>query len=167
MLTRAAHAAKHVRYAARGRRRPADGRASGGTAVTDFAAVDAWLDAHLDDSLDELARLVAQPSVGAQNLGLEECAGLVAGMLRRRGFAVEVMASGGAPVVVADRDGRSARRLLFYNHYDVQPPEPLELWDSPPFEAVIRDGRVFGRGVSDDKGHLVARLFALDALLAT
>jgi len=135
--------------------------------VTDFAAVDAWLEAHLDDSLDELARLVAQPSVGAQNLGIIECAGLVAGMLQRRGFEVEVVKTGGAPVVVAERAGRSARRLLFYNHYDVQPPEPLELWDSPPFEAVIRDGRMFGRGISDDKGHLVARLFAIDALLAT
>jgi acetylornithine deacetylase/succinyl-diaminopimelate desuccinylase-like protein len=134
--------------------------------MTDFAAVDAWLAAHLDDSLTELARLVAQPSVGAQNLGIEKCAALVAEFLRRRGFDVEVKPSGGAPVVLAERAGRSARRLLFYNHYDVQPPEPLELWDSPPFQAVIRDGRMFGRGISDDKGHLVARLFALDALLA-
>jgi acetylornithine deacetylase/succinyl-diaminopimelate desuccinylase-like protein len=55
---------------------------------------------------------------------------------------------------------------LIYNHYDVQPPEPLELWESPPFEPQIRDGKMYGRGVSDDKGHLVARLFALDALLA-
>lgn len=134
--------------------------------MTDFASVDAWLAAHLDDSLTELARLVAQPSVGAQNLGIEKCAALVAEFLRRRGFDVEVKPSGGAPVVLAERAGRSARRLLFYNHYDVQPPEPLELWDSPPFQAVIRDGRMFGRGISDDKGHLVARLFALDALLA-
>ncbi|MCK4977938.1 MAG: M20/M25/M40 family metallo-hydrolase, partial [Anaerolineales bacterium] len=53
----------------------------------------------------------------------------------------------------------------FYNHYDVQPPEPLELWDSPPFEPVIRDGKLFGRGVSDDKGHITSRLIAIDALL--
>jgi acetylornithine deacetylase/succinyl-diaminopimelate desuccinylase-like protein len=134
--------------------------------VTDFAAVDAWLEAHLDESLAELGRLVSQPSVGAQNLGMQECAALVSAMLGRRGFDVEVMPSGGAPVVVAERGGRSGRRLLFYNHYDVQPAEPFELWDSPPFEPAIRDGRMYGRGVSDDKGHLVARLFALDALLA-
>ena len=129
-------------------------------------AVDAWLDAHLDASIAELSRLVAQPSVGAQDLGIPECAALVAGMLGRRGFAAEVVPSGGAPVVIAERRGRSDRTLLFYNHYDVQPPEPLDEWDSPPFEPALRDGKLYGRGVSDDKGHLVARLFAIDALLA-
>ena len=130
-------------------------------------AVDAWLDAHLDASLDELATLVAVPSVGAQNRGLDEGAALVAGLLRRRGFTAEVAASGGAPVVVAERRGTGARTLLFYNHYDVQPAEPLDEWESPPFTATRRDGKVYGRGISDDKGHLVARLFAIDALLAT
>jgi acetylornithine deacetylase/succinyl-diaminopimelate desuccinylase-like protein len=128
--------------------------------------VDAWLDAHLAESIDELSRLVAVPSVGAQNLGLDECAALVAEMLGRRGFAAEVLPSGGAPVVLGERRGRSARTLLFYNHYDVQPPEPLAEWESPPFTAALRDGKLYGRGVSDDKGHLVARLFAIDALLA-
>jgi acetylornithine deacetylase/succinyl-diaminopimelate desuccinylase-like protein len=75
------------------------------------------------------------------------------------------MPTAGAPVVFAERKGRSGKTLLIYNHYDVQPPEPLELWDSPPFEPQLRDGKLYGRGVSDDKGHLVARLFALDALL--
>jgi acetylornithine deacetylase/succinyl-diaminopimelate desuccinylase-like protein len=69
-------------------------------------------------------------------------------------------------VVLGERAGRSDRTLLIYNHYDVQPPEPLELWTSPPFEPTRRDGKLFGRGVSDDKGHLVARLLAIDALLA-
>ena len=130
-----------------------------------FERIDRWLNDHLEDSLAELGRLVAQPSVGAQNLGMRECAELVAAMLRKRGFAVEILPTGGAPVVFAERAGASDRTLLIYNHYDVQPPEPLELWDSPPFEPVRRDGRMYGRGVSDDKGHLVARLHALDALL--
>lgn len=134
--------------------------------MTDFAVVDRWLEAHLERSFDELARLVAQPSVGAQDLGLEACAELVAELLRRRGFAAEVVASGGAPVVVAERVGRSDRTLLFYNHYDVQPAEPLELWDSPPFELSRREGKLFARGVSDDKGHITSRLHALDALIA-
>ncbi len=128
--------------------------------------VDAWLDAHRDESIAELSRLVAVPSVGAQGRGLEEGAALVADMLRRRGFATQVLPSGGAPVVLAERSGTSPRTLLFYNHYDVQPAEPLEEWDSPPFEATVRDGKLYGRGASDDKGHLVARLFAIDALLA-
>lgn len=135
--------------------------------MSDYTRIDTYLESHLDASLQELARLVAQPSVAAQNWGLQECAALVAEMLRRRGFDVEVMPTDGAPVVLAERKGRSEKTLLFYNHYDVQPPEPLELWETPPFEPSIRDGKMYGRGVSDDKGHLVARLFAIDALLET
>src|SRR5205085_10612004 len=56
--------------------------------------------------------------------------------------------------------------MLLYNHYDVQPPEPLEQWDSPPFQAQVRDGRLYARGAKDDKGELVARLAAIDAPLA-
>ncbi len=87
-------------------------------------------------------------------------------MLSRRGFIVEILPTGGAPVVVADRKGQSDQTLLFYNHYDVQPAEPLELWVSPPFEPQLRGGKLYARGVSDDKGHLASRLFAIDALLA-
>jgi acetylornithine deacetylase/succinyl-diaminopimelate desuccinylase-like protein len=134
--------------------------------MTDYTKLDAYLETHMDESIAELSRLVAQPSVGAQNLGMQECAVLVAGMLRKRGFTAEVMPTDGAPVVFGERKGKSSKTLLFYCHYDVQPPEPLELWETPPFEPSLRNGRLFGRGVSDDKGHLVARLFAIDALLA-
>ncbi|MEX2143494.1 MAG: M20/M25/M40 family metallo-hydrolase, partial [Anaerolineales bacterium] len=134
--------------------------------MTDYAAVDHYLEKNLDKSLDELARLCAIPSIAAQNLGLDECAQLVASMLTQRGFKAEIMPSGGAPIVFAERKGARDKTLLFYNHYDVQPPEPLELWDSPPFEASRRNGVMYARGVSDDKGHFVSRLFALDALLA-
>jgi len=130
-------------------------------------SIDTYLETHLDESLAELSRLVAQPSVAAQNWGLVECASLVAEMLGKRGFTVEILSTGGAPVVFGQRNGASKKTLLFYNHYDVQPPEPLELWESPPFEPALRDGKLFGRGVSDDKGQLVSRLFAIDALLAT
>lgn len=129
------------------------------------AKIDAYLETHLDESIAELSKLCAQPSVAAQNWGLAECAGLVASMLERRGFAVQVLETGGAPVVFGERKGASEKTVLFYNHYDVQPAEPLELWDSPPFEPTLRDGKLYARGVSDDKGHLVSRLFAIDALL--
>jgi acetylornithine deacetylase/succinyl-diaminopimelate desuccinylase-like protein len=132
----------------------------------DWKTIDGYLEDNLDRSLAELSRYVAQPSIAAQNIGMAECATLVAGMLRARGFEAELMAGGGPPVVLAERGGRSDRTLLIYNHYDVQPPEPLELWTSPPFQPALRDGRLFGRGVSDDKGHLTARLHAIDALLA-
>jgi len=131
-----------------------------------FSKIDAFLESHLDDSLRELGRLVAQPSISAQKIGLTETASLVADLLRARGFEATIHPTAGAPVVVARRKGQGDKTLLFYNHYDVQPPEPLELWESPPFEPQIRDGKMYGRGVSDDKGHFVARLFALDALLA-
>jgi len=134
--------------------------------MTDLERVDDHIESHHGASLAELARLVAIPSVGAQGRGLGECAALVAELLRARGFGVLVLASGGAPVVFAERTGRSKRTLLFYNHYDVQPPEPLELWESEPFTLTRRGERLYGRGISDDKGHITSRLLALDALLA-
>ncbi len=135
--------------------------------MPDYRKVDAYLETNLNQSLAELSKLVVQPSVGAQNLGLQECAALVREMLKRRGFKVQIMDTPGAPVVFGERKGKSNKTLLIYNHYDVQPPEPLELWETPPFEPALRDGKLFGRGVSDDKGHLAARLFAIDSLLAT
>jgi acetylornithine deacetylase/succinyl-diaminopimelate desuccinylase-like protein len=134
--------------------------------MSDYRILDRYLESHLDQSIAELSRLVAQPSVGAQNLGLKECAALVADMLRKRGFDVKIMDTKGAPVVFGQRSGRSKKTVLIYNHYDVQPAEPLELWESPPFEPSLRDGKLYGRGVSDDKSHITARLHALDALLA-
>jgi acetylornithine deacetylase/succinyl-diaminopimelate desuccinylase-like protein len=130
-----------------------------------YDPIDSYLETNLEKSIAELSRLCAQPSISAQNLGLSECAQLVAEMLQERGFNFQIMQTGGAPVVFAERAGKSERTLLIYNHYDVQPPEPLELWESPPFEPTLRDGKLFARGVSDDKGQLVARLFAIDALL--
>lgn len=133
--------------------------------MTDMQAVDKSISQHLDENLEELSRLCAQPSISAQGLGMQECAELVAESLRKRGFKAELKSTKGFPVVYGELAGRSDRTLLLYNHYDVQPPEPLELWDSPPFEPTIRDGKMYARGVSDDKGHIVCRLAAIDALL--
>jgi acetylornithine deacetylase/succinyl-diaminopimelate desuccinylase-like protein len=133
--------------------------------MPDLKKIDSYLETKLDQSIDELSKLVSQPSVAAQNWGLQECAELVADMLRKRGFEATIMPTGGAPVIYAERKGKSNKTLLIYNHYDVQPPEPLELWETPAFEPSLRDGKLFGRGVSDDKGHITSRLFAIDALL--
>jgi len=86
-------------------------------------------------------------------------------MLEEIGFEATIMPSEANPIVYAEAAGRSPRTLLCYNHYDVQPPEPLELWNSPPFEATRRDGKLYGRGISDDKGQFVSRLAALAALV--
>ncbi len=128
--------------------------------------IDAYIEEHLDDFVAEMIRLCRQPSVSAQNLGLEETARLVARMLEERGFHTETLPTDGAPVVYGEAPGRADRTLLFYNHYDVQPPEPLELWDSPPFEPTLREGKLYARGVADDKGHIVSRLAALEAVRA-
>lgn len=124
-----------------------------------------YFDKNLETSITELGQLVSQPSVGAQNLGIQECAELTASLFRKRGFKTQILPTGGAPLVFAERQGTKDKTLLFYCHYDVQPPEPYELWESPPFELGRREGKLFGRGVSDDKGHLTSRLFAIDALL--
>lgn len=133
----------------------------------DWSKVDRAIQDQLEDSLHELARLCAQPSVSAQGLGMRECAELVEQMLAARGFETRILATDGHPVVFGEIQGASDHTLLLYNHYDVQPPEPLELWDTPPFEPSRRDGQMFARGVSDDKGHLQTRLAAIDALLET
>lgn len=104
--------------------------------------IDEYLETNLDRSLEELKRYVSQPSISAQGLGLKECSQLVSRMLEKRGFEAEIIATEGAPVVFGSRNGKKDRTLLIYNHYDVQPPEPLELWESPPFEPVIRGGKM-------------------------
>jgi acetylornithine deacetylase/succinyl-diaminopimelate desuccinylase-like protein len=97
---------------------------------------------------------------------MAEMAELVARTLAAAGGQVEVAKTGGYPVVVGRFAGTGRRTLMFYNHYDVQPPEPLELWESPPFAAEIREGHLYARGVADNKGNLVARLAAVEAWLA-
>ncbi|MBK7316864.1 M20/M25/M40 family metallo-hydrolase [Candidatus Villigracilis affinis] len=133
--------------------------------MTTYRQIDSYLEKNLDQNLEELKRYVAQPSISAQNIGLGECAQIVKEMLEKRGFTAMIKSTAGAPVVFGERKGKSDKTLLIYNHYDVQPPEPLELWESPPFIPEIRDGKMYGRGVSDDKSHLTSRLFALDAIL--
>ncbi len=115
--------------------------------------------------VDELAALCALPSVSADGKEMDACAALVGEMLEARRLATEMLPTAGFPVVYG-AGGQGEKTLLFYNHYDVQPPEPLELWDSPPFVATQRDGKLYARGVSDDKGHLMCRLAALDAVRA-
>lgn len=131
----------------------------------DYTKIDKYLQENLNSSLTELGELCKIPTISAQNLNLVKGAEFVGSLLEKRGFTVEIHSTQGAPIVFAERKGLSNKTLLFYNHYDVQPPEPLDLWTSPPFEPTVRDGKLFARGVSDDKGHILSRLFAIDAIL--
>ena len=119
--------------------------------MTNTNELDRYLEARLDSSLEELAVLCSQPSISAVNTGIDECAGMVAQMLLKRGFVVEIIPTGGAPVVFAERKGKTEKTILFYNHYDVQPPEPLEFWETPPFLPTRHDCFMYARGVNDDK----------------
>jgi len=112
--------------------------------------------------IDDLKSLVAQPSVAATGQGLPDMAALVQQRLERIGATVQPISTGGAPIIYAEI-GSGPRTLLIYNHYDVQPPDPIELWTTPPFEPNVRDGKLYARGVSDNKGDLSCRLQAIEA----
>ena len=119
---------------------------------------------NLGHYVDLLAESVEIPSVSARGEGIEDAADFVARELRKRGFEVEVGSSGGHPIVLGVLGGRGRRSVLIYNHYDVQPPEPLEEWLSDPFRLTRRGNLLVARGVADNKGNIIARLAAIDAL---
>ena len=123
-----------------------------------------YVDRHDDRALKLLEKLAAQPSISAQNVGLEEMAELCRQTMQEYGVDARLMSTaGGPPIVYGEVKGKSDRTLLLYNHYDVQPVDPLDLWESPPFEPTRRDGKLFARGVADDKHDIVIRLEAVRA----
>ncbi|MDH2908948.1 MAG: dipeptidase [Candidatus Eremiobacteraeota bacterium] len=119
--------------------------------------------------LDELKALIAIPSVSANPQhrdDMQRCAMLLVERMRGIGFEAELLATDGAPFAYG-RYGHDPTKptVLIYGHYDVQPPEPFELWLSPPFEGTVRDGNIYGRGAVDDKGQVLMHLAALEAHL--
>ncbi|MBI4301966.1 MAG: M20/M25/M40 family metallo-hydrolase [Chloroflexi bacterium] len=127
-----------------------------------------YIDNHFSETVADLIRLCSQPGISAQGIGVEESARLVTAMLQESGIATQVLLppGGNCPLVYGELAGDSPNTLLFYNHYDVQPPEPLELWTSPPFEPALYNGHLRARGAADNKGNIIARLAAIKALLA-
>ena len=110
---------------------------------------------------DQLAELIAIPSVSADAghaADIESAADWIAGRIREGGGTAEVVPWGTRPLVIgevsASERPESAPTVFSYAHFDVQPPDPLDLWESPPFELTQRDGRLWARGVADDKGNL-------------
>ncbi|HET9016044.1 MAG TPA: M20/M25/M40 family metallo-hydrolase [Thermomicrobiaceae bacterium] len=122
-----------------------------------------YVDAHRDAYVALAQRLCRQPSISAQGIGIAETAELVRQLLTDIGAEARLVPiEGGNPVVYAEL-GAGSRTLSFYNHYDVQPPEPLDLWHSDPFAAEVRDGRIWARGIADNKGNIASRIAAIDA----
>jgi acetylornithine deacetylase/succinyl-diaminopimelate desuccinylase-like protein len=121
------------------------------------------VDSMKDDLLGELEAFLRMPSISAQEseaTSFSEYAQWVASKLEEAGATARILDTEGHPVVYAEA-GEGEKTLLSYGHYDVQPPEPLELWESEPFEPTVRDGSLYARGVADDKGDVLARIQAL------
>lgn len=129
------------------------------------------VDLNFANLIRDLQSLIRQPSVSAKNQGLEECARLVSRILKKAGISAQILRLGrGVPPVVFGevRSKKNPNKtLLFYNHYDVQPAEPFDLWDDDPFSGKIKGNRIFGRGSSDDKGELITRIKAVESFLRT
>ena len=140
--------------------------------MTQFPAdLEARFAAHDAQHLEDLFAFLRIPSISASsehNADTQRAAAWVHEQLERIGFSVETLPTAGHPVVLAEwrKAPAGAPTILVYGHYDVQPPEPLELWTSPAFEPTIRDGKLFARGSVDDKGQLFAHIAALETLLA-
>lgn len=127
--------------------------------------VTTYLDEHEGEAQVLLERLCRQPSVAAQGLGMPEMGDMIEGLLSETGFQTRrLYAEGAPPAIYGELRGRSPYTVLLYNHYDVQPAEPLELWHSPAFEPTVRDGKLYARGAADNKGEIAARLTAIRAL---
>ena len=118
----------------------------------------------LQSPLDALRDYVHQPSVSADNNfkeGVNGARKYATERLEELGFDVNLIQTPINPIILATRGDPSWPRLVIYGHYDVQPPDPLDLWESDPFNAVERNGRIYGRGAADMKSSISAFLFAL------
>ena len=133
------------------------------------------LEIDTDKIIKDLRRLIRIPSVSAKSQKLEECAKEVLKIMQEIGIQSELIyfdkdnnTNTVPPLVYGEIKSKSnpnGKTILFYNHYDVQPEEPIDLWDHDPFGGIIKENRIFGRGSSDDKGELITRLNAVEYLL--
>jgi acetylornithine deacetylase/succinyl-diaminopimelate desuccinylase-like protein len=130
-----------------------------------------YIESRRDANLQELVEFLKIPSISTKSENksdVERAARWVAEKLRGQFEKVEVIATKGHPLVYAETAQAPGKpTVLFYGHYDVQPPEPLELWTSPAFEPTVRNGNLYGRGTADDKGQIHIHFAAFEALHKT
>lgn len=132
------------------------------------------LDTYIEDNrqryVDELITLLKFPSISADSSfagDINNCADYIVDHLEKMGLKAQKMPTKGHPVVYAEWMGAPGKpTVLIYGHYDVQPPDPLELWESPPFDPVVKDGKLYARGSSDNKGQFYAHVKGVEAHLA-
>ena len=135
--------------------------------MTSLAAFDEHVRLRARSYVEELKELVRLPTVSAHGRAIEETAAAVLARATRAGLRAQVLRVAGGPPTIVGETGAGDRTLLVYDHYDVQPPDPEDEWTTAPFEPAERDGRLYARGVSDNKGNLMARLQAIEAYRAT
>lgn len=126
-----------------------------------------YVEAHRDGFVQRFLEYLRLPSISAHGAGMDQVVAYIGNEMSSMGLEVQLVPTPGGPMVLG-RSGHvtDAPTVLLYGHYDVQPPEPLEAWTTPPFEPDIRDGRVYARGAGDNKGQHLAQLLALESLLA-
>jgi acetylornithine deacetylase/succinyl-diaminopimelate desuccinylase-like protein len=130
----------------------------------------AYIEDNKERFLEELQEFLRFPSVSAQSAhkqDLIDCAGWLKQHLEGLGLEAELVETRGQPIVRARGGGQSDRKVIIYGHYDVQPEDPVDQWHTPPFEPVLKDGFIYGRGTTDDKGQLFAHIKAVESLLKT
>ncbi|HZA06615.1 MAG TPA: M20/M25/M40 family metallo-hydrolase, partial [Nitrososphaeraceae archaeon] len=144
--------------------------------------IDNIVDSEMEGLISDLQTLIRHPSVSAKRQGLLDCAKSVANIMDKAGIKSEILylhsvcsgdngdysSSVAPPIVygeVKSKSNPNGKTILFYNHYDVQPEDPVELWDTDPFSGKIEDNYIFGRGSADDKGELITRIKAVEYFL--
>jgi acetylornithine deacetylase/succinyl-diaminopimelate desuccinylase-like protein len=134
--------------------------------------IEAYVEANKERFIEELKELMRIPSVSAQrehDSDTQACAEWLVSHFQALGLEARLVDKdkGGKPIVYAEARGKTSRRVVIYGHYDVQPEDPVDQWNTPPFEPTIRDGVLYGRGATDDKGQSFAHVKAVESLLKT
>lgn len=133
----------------------------------ELAKVFKHIDANKDQFVSRLVDYLRHPSISAHNVGIDQVAELLVSMLNHLGLEARTIPTSGHPMVMGRWEhAPGAPTVLLYGHYDVQPPDPLEAWISPPFEPTVREGRIYARGAGDNKGQHFAQILALESHLA-
>jgi acetylornithine deacetylase/succinyl-diaminopimelate desuccinylase-like protein len=137
-----------------------------------MTAWERYLNEHKDQFIDELLEFLRIPSISslpAHQSHVQQAAAWVERRLRRAGIeSVNILPTGGHPVVYGDwLHAQGKPTILIYGHFDTQPVDPLESWDNPPFEPIIKDGRLYARGATDDKGNMFIPIIVAEAVLKT
>ncbi len=123
--------------------------------------VSRYVEKNKDEIISDLRNLVKHPSISAQNVGIEECASTLNGILRDAGITSSITrVDDSNPIVYGEVKADSDKTLLFYSHYDVQPVEPIDAWRYNPFSGVVADDKIYGRGAADSKGNIIAMIKA-------